>query len=106
MFFASGDRATALAGAYSVYGPNQGLGSKEDAEMVGALARASSAGTEQEYVKAMTDVARLAHDRPYGPGFFAAGSIWFLSSRVPDWGLGQSKGRGPLNLAALVTKRA
>jgi peptide/nickel transport system substrate-binding protein len=106
MFFGPGDRATALAGAYSVYGPSQGLGNKEDAELVDALTRAAGARNEQEYVKAIVDLARVAHDRPYGPGFFAAGSVWFLSQRVPDWGLEQTKGRSPLNLAGLATKRS
>jgi peptide/nickel transport system substrate-binding protein len=106
MFFGPGDRATALAGAYSVYGPGQGLGNKEDAELVDSLTRAAGARNEQEYVKAIVDLARVAHDRPYGPGFFAAGSVWFLSQRVPDWGLEQTKGRSPLNLAGLATKRS
>jgi peptide/nickel transport system substrate-binding protein len=105
MFFGPGDRATAVAGAYSVYGPGQGLGNKEDAELVDALSRASSARNEPEYVKAIVDLARVAHDRPYGPGFFAAGSIWFISQKIPDFGLEQTKGRSPLNLAALATKR-
>ena len=43
MFFGLGDRATALAGAYSVYGPSQGLGSKDDPDMAAALGRAASA---------------------------------------------------------------
>jgi peptide/nickel transport system substrate-binding protein len=106
MFFGPGDRATALAGAYSVYGPGQGLGNKDDAELVDSLTRAAGARNEQEYVKAIVDLARVAHDRPYGPGFFAAGSVWFLSQRVPDWGLEQTKGRSPLNLAGLATKRS
>jgi peptide/nickel transport system substrate-binding protein len=106
LFFGPGDRATALAGAYSVYGPGQGLGPKDDPDVPEALGRAASARNEQEYVKAIVDLARLAHDRPYGPGFFAAGSVWFISQRVPDWGLEQDKGRAPLNLAALATKRS
>lgn len=105
MFFGPGGRATSLAGSYSVYGPTQGIGPKDDADVVAALAHAASANTEQEYVKATIELGKLVHDRAYGPGFFAAGSIWFLRPNVPDWGLGQSKGRAPLNLAALVTKR-
>ncbi|HZS01018.1 MAG TPA: ABC transporter substrate-binding protein [Chloroflexota bacterium] len=106
MFFGPGGRATSLAGSYSVYGPNQGIGPKDDADVVAALSRAASANTEKEYVQATIDLGKLVHDRAYGPGFFAAGSIWFLRSNVPDWGLGQSKGRGPLNLSALATKRS
>jgi len=105
MFFGPGDRATALAGAYSVYGPFQDYGPKDDKEVADALARASRAGAEPEYKKAMAEIGRLVHDKAYGPGFFAAGSIWFLSSKVPNWGLEVDKGRGPLNLSALVTKR-
>jgi peptide/nickel transport system substrate-binding protein len=106
MFFGPGGRATSLAGSFSVYGPNQGIGPKDDADVVAALSRAASASTEKDYVKATVDLGKLVHDRAYGPGFFAAGSIWFLRPNVPDWGLGQSKGRGPLNLSALVTKRS
>lgn len=105
MFFGPGDRATALSGAYSVYGPSQGLGAKTDAELSGALDRAAGARTESEYTRAMADVAKIVKERPYGPGFFAAGSIWFLSSKISDWGLEQDRGRAPLNLAALVTRQ-
>jgi peptide/nickel transport system substrate-binding protein len=106
LFFGPGGRATALAGAYSVYGPGQGFGPKDDPELEQALARASSATTEADYKKAMADIGRIVHDKAYGPGFFSAGSIWFLSSKIPDWGLEKSIGRAPLNLAALVTKRS
>jgi peptide/nickel transport system substrate-binding protein len=105
LFFGPGGRATALAGAYSVYGPTQGFGPKDDQELIGALERASRATTEADYKKAMAEVGRIVHDKAYGPGFFSAGSIWFHGAKVPNWGLEKSKGRGPLNLAALVTKR-
>ena len=68
MFFGPGDRATALAGAYSVYGPSQGLGSKDDPDMAAALGRAASAKSEADYRKAIVDIAKLAKERPYGPG--------------------------------------
>ena len=54
---------------------------------------------------ATADLAELVHDRAYGPGFFSAGSVWFVRKGIPDWGLEQSKGRGPLNLTALATRR-
>ncbi|MGE3711810.1 MAG: hypothetical protein AB7G35_19360, partial [Hyphomicrobiaceae bacterium] len=62
-------------------------------------------GTVDEYMEATADIAQLVHDRAYGPGFFSAGSIWFVRKNVPEWGLSKSVGRGPLNLAGLVTKR-
>lgn len=105
LFFGPGGRATSLAGAYSVYGPGQGLGPKDDADLIAALNKAATAGTEADYMRAIAEVGKIVHDRAYGPGFFAAGSIWFLSPRVPDWGLEHDKGRAPLNLAALVTKQ-
>jgi hypothetical protein len=56
-------------------------------------------------MEATADLAELVHGRAYGPGFFSAGSVWFVRKGIPDWGLELSKGRGPLNLAALVTRR-
>ena len=56
-------------------------------------------------MKAMAEVGRIVHDKAYGPGFFSAGSIWFVNQKIPDWGLEKDKGRAALNLAALVTKR-
>jgi hypothetical protein len=73
--------------------------------VVRALKRASEADTVDEYTEAMSDLAELVHGRAYGPGFFSAGSVWFVRKGLPDWGLEQSKGRGPLNLAALATRR-
>ncbi len=105
MFFGPGGRVTALAGAYSVYGPLQGYGNKEDQELIDALERTSRASTEQDYMKGMADIARIVHDKAYGPGFFSAGSVWFVSNKIPDWGLEKDKGRGPVNLSALVTRR-
>jgi peptide/nickel transport system substrate-binding protein len=105
LFFGPGGRATGLAGAYSVYGPSQGFGPKDDPDLEQALARASSATTESDYKKAMAEIGTIVHDKAYGPGFFSAGSIWFLSSKVTAWGLEKSIGRAPLNLAAFVAKR-
>jgi ABC-type transport system substrate-binding protein len=105
LFFGSGGRFTSLAGSWSVYGPDQGWGPKHDPDVVNALKRASAATTVEEYMDATADLGELVHDRAYGPGFFDAGSIWFARKGIPDWGLSKSKGRGPLNLAALVTKR-
>jgi peptide/nickel transport system substrate-binding protein len=105
LFFGSGGRLTSLAGSYSVYGPDQHWGPKHDKDVIAALKRASEATTLDEYMEATADLAELVHDRAYGPGFFSAGSVWFVRKGIPDWGLEKSKGRGPLNLAALVTKR-
>lgn len=105
LFFGPGGRATSLSGSYSVYGPDQGEGPKDDPDVMAALAQAAGATSEQEYIKATVQIGKLVHDRAYGPGFFSAGSIWFLSKQAPDWGLEQDKGRAALNLAALVTKR-
>lgn len=68
----------------------------------GGKARASSV---EEYTNGMADLAEVIHDQAYGPGFFSAGSIYFVRKEIGDWGLGKSKGRGPLNLSALVTRR-
>ena len=105
LFFGSGGRFTSLAGSYSVYGPNQVWGPKHDPDVVAALKRASVAHTVEEYMEATADLAELVHGRAYGPGFFSAGSVWFVRKGIPNWGLEQTKGRGPLNLAALVTRR-
>lgn len=105
MFFGPGGRLTSLAGSYSVYGPKMNWGPKHDQDVVNALAAASGARTLEEYTDATAELGRLVHTRAYGPGFFAAASLWFISKDVPDWGLERSRGRGPLNLAALVTKR-
>jgi len=105
LFFGPGGRVTALAGAYSVLGPDQGWGPKHDKDMVAALARAAGAGTLDEYTNAMADVGGLAHGRAYAPGFFSAGALFFVRNTIPDWGLGESNGRSMINLAALVTKR-
>lgn len=105
LFFGSGGRFTSLAGSYSVYGPHQKWGPKHDHDVVAALKRASVAHTIEEYMEATADLAELVHGRAYGPGFFSAGSVWFVRNGISDWGLEQTKGRGPLNLAALVTRR-
>jgi len=105
LFFGSGGRLTSLAGAYSVYGPGQNWGPKHDKDVIRALKRASQADSVEEYTEGMSDLAELVHGRAYGPGFFSAGSVWFVRKGLPDWGLEQSKGRGPLNLAALATRR-
>ncbi len=105
LFFGPGGRITSLAGSYSVYGPKLNFGPKDDQDVVAALAAASSAATLEEYTEATAKLGKLVHDRAYGPGFFSASSIWFVSKKLPDWGLERSRGRGPLNLAALVTKR-
>ncbi len=105
LFFGPGGRVTALAGAYSVWGPDQNWGPKHDKEVVAALRRASSAGSLDEYTQAMADLGELIHGRAYGPGFFSAGSLFFIRKGIPDWGLERSQGRGLLNLAAFVTIR-
>jgi ABC-type transport system substrate-binding protein len=105
LFFGPGGRVTALAGSYSVWGPDQNWGPKHDAGVVAALRRASSAGSLDEYTQAMADLGELIHDRAYGPGFFSAGSLFFIRKGIADWGLERSQGRGLLNLAALVTRR-
>jgi hypothetical protein len=105
LFFGPGGRVTALAGVHSVYGPTQDWGPKHDKDVVAAIERASRAGSLDEYTNAMADIGKLVHDRAYGPGFFSAGSLFFLRRGIADWGIGKSVGRGPLNLAAFVTKR-
>lgn len=105
LFFGPGGRVTALAGAYSVWGPNRGWGPKGDKDIVAALKRASRASSVEEYTEGMADLAETIHGKAYGPGFFSAGSIYFVRKGIGDWGLGKSKGRGPLNLSALVTRR-
>lgn len=105
LFFGPGGRITALAGSYSVWGPKQHWGPSDDKDVVAALGRASSAGSLDEYTEAMADLGALVHDRAYGPGFFSAGSLFFLRKGIPDWGVERSKGRGLLNLSALVTRR-
>jgi ABC-type transport system substrate-binding protein len=105
LFFGPGGRVTALAGAYSVWGPDQKWGPKDDKDVVAALQRASSASSLDEYTNAMADLGELIHGRAYGPGFFSAGSLFFIRKGIADWGLERSRGRGLLNLTALVTKR-
>ena len=105
LFFGSGGRLTSLAGSYSVYGPSQNWGPSHDQDVVAALKRASEAGTLDAYTEATADLAELVHGRAYGPAFFSAGSVWFVRKGIPDWGLEKSKGRGPLNLAGLATRR-
>ncbi len=103
LFFGPGGRVTALAGAYSVWGPKQDWGPKDDKDVVAALDRASRANTLEEYTDAMADLGKLVHDRAYGPGFFSAGAIFFVRKGIPDWGMEKGKGRGLFNLAALAT---
>lgn len=105
LFFGPGGRITGLAGAYSVWGPDQHWGPSHDKDAVAALRRASSAGSLDEYTEAMADLGELIHGRAYGPGFFSAGSLFFLRKGIPDWGMERSQGRGLLNLSALVTRR-
>lgn len=105
LFFGPGGRITSLAGSYSVYGPTENWGPKHDKDVVDALAAASRATSLEEYTDATARLGKLVYDRAYGPGFFASASLWFAGKQVPDWGLDKSRGRAPLNLAALVTKR-
>ena len=105
LFFGPGGRVTALAGAFSVLGPDQNWGPKHDKDMVAALKRAAGAGSLEEYTEGMADIGELAHGRAYAPGFFATGALFFLRKGLADWGIDKSVGRGPLNLAALVTKK-
>jgi peptide/nickel transport system substrate-binding protein len=101
MFFGPGGRITALSGAYFAYAGN--VGPLHDQDVQKALARASGAATLDEYMDAMADIGTYGHDRAYSPGFFSAGSIWFVRAGIPDWGLSRSKGRGQLNLLPLIT---
>ena len=105
LFFGSGGRFTSLAGSGSVYGPDQGWGPKHDPDVVRALQNAATAETIESYINATADLAELVYNRAYGPGFFDAGSVWFVRKGILDWGLSKSKGRGPLNLAALAGKK-
>lgn len=105
LFFGPGGRVTALAGSYSVWGPDQGWGPKHDKDVVAALSRASSAGSLDDYTEAMADLGELIHGRAYGPGFFSAGSLFFIRKGIADWGVERSRGRGLLNLSAFVTRR-
>jgi ABC-type transport system substrate-binding protein len=105
MFFGPGGRITSLAGSYSVWGPTENWGPKHDKDVVDALAAASRSSSLEEYTEATAKLGKLVHDRAYGPGFFASSSLWFAGKNVPDWGLEKSRGRAPLNLAALVTQR-
>ena len=100
MFFGPGGRITSLAGSYFAYSGD--MGPVNDADVQGALARASGAATLDEYKAAVADIGRLGHDRAYAPGFFAAGSIFFVRKGIPDWGLSRSTGRGSLNVVPLV----
>jgi peptide/nickel transport system substrate-binding protein len=105
LFFGPGGRVTGLSGAYSVWGPKQDWGPSDDKDVVAALTRASTAESLDQYTNAMADLGELIHDRAYGPGFFSAGSLFFLRKGIPDWGVERSRGRGLVNLAGLVTKR-
>jgi peptide/nickel transport system substrate-binding protein len=105
LFFGPGGRITSLAGSYSVWGPTENWGPKHDKDVVDALAAASRAGSLEEYTEATAKLGKLVHERAYGPGFFAAAALWFVGKHMPDWGLEKSRGRAPLNLAALATKK-
>ncbi len=105
IFFGPGGRVTALAGVHSVYGPEQAWGPKHDKDVVAAIERASRAGSMDDYTNAMADVGELVHNRAYGPGFFSTGALFFLRKGIADWGVDKSNGRGPINLAAFVTRR-
>ena len=100
MFFGPGGRITSLAGSYFAYAGD--MGPMSDADVQGALARASGATTLDEYKAAVADIGRLGHDRAYAPGFFSAGSIFFVRKGIADWGLSRSTGRGTLNVVPLV----
>lgn len=100
MFFGPGGRITSLAGSFFAYAGD--LGPTQDANVQSALQRAAGAASPEEYMAATSDLARLGHDQAYAPGFFSAGSVFFVRKGLPDWGLARSKGRGPLNVAPLV----
>jgi ABC-type transport system substrate-binding protein len=105
LFFGPGGWITSLAGSYSVWGPTENWGPKHDKDVVDALAAASSASSLEEYTEATAKLGKLVHERAYGPGFFASAALWFIGKNMPDWGLEKSRGRAPLNLAALATKK-
>jgi ABC-type transport system substrate-binding protein len=100
MFFGPGGRITSLAGSYFAFAGD--MGPMHDADVQGALARASGASTLQDYMAATAELARYGHDRAYAPGFFSASALFFVRRGIPDWGLKRSTGRGPLNVVPLV----
>ena len=100
MFFGPGGRITSLAGSYFAYAGD--MGPAHDNDVKAALARASGATTLDEYKAAVAEIGRLGHDRAYAPGFFSAGSIFFVRKGISDWGLNRSTGRGALNVVPLV----
>lgn len=104
LFFGPGERVTALSGAFSVWGPDQHWGPKQDNDVQAALKKAATASSLDTYVDAMVQLGQLIHDRAYGPGFFDAAALWGVGSKVPDWGVSKSRGRTILNLAALTTQ--
>ena len=59
--------------------------------------------TMEEYGAAVAAFSKLIYDKAYGPGFFAAASIWAIGEGTPEWGLERTNSRGPLNLLPLVT---
>lgn len=103
LFFGPGGRLTALSGAHSVWGPEQGYGPKDDKDVIAALGRATAAPNLDAYMAAMAELGLLIHRRAYGPGFFTAAALWGVRPDTPDWGLERTRGRGPLNLVPLVT---
>jgi len=100
MFFGPGGRITSLAGDYFVYGPP--MGPAHDPDVGKALARAAGAESLDEYMDAITEIGRYAHDRAYSPGFFSASSLFFVRKGLPDWGLDRSVGRSQINIVPLV----
>ena len=103
LFFGPGPRITSLSGSYFAYAPP--LGPANDMDVQDAMARASGAVTIEDYKAATADIAKYGFERAYSPGFFAAGSIYFVKKGIPDWGLKRSVGRGPINLVPLVTRQ-
>ena len=100
MFFGPGGRITSLSGSYFAYATP--LGPTQDEEVQSALKQATGAATLEDYMAATSVIARYGNERAYSPGFFAAGSIFFVKKGIDDWGLKRSLGRGPLNLVPLV----
>jgi ABC-type transport system substrate-binding protein len=105
LFFAPGGRMTSLAGSVSVLGPNKKWGPKQDAAVVSGIENAAAATTMDAYMAATSDLAQAVYDGAHAPGFFAAADVWFATEEVGNWGLEESRGRGPLNMAALTTKK-
>lgn len=103
LFFGPGGRVSSVSGSGSVYGPKLHLGPRQDEETMAAYDKMTKTSTMEEYGVAVAAFSKLIYDKAYGPGFFAAASIWAIGEGTPEWGLERTNSRGPLNLLSLVT---